>query len=172
MSAGSLFASFRAMLVDVCQSLPERALSADVTADPGIRLAIQNFRTAIDSPGSLFSGEAPSVIAGNNTGTDGSCSGDFVVRFRREDLAGQEALYFSLLEKLTELLKAAGSDWLTATLCLWPQGRSGEAVALRIRLEARGSSREQASLRWCLGVAHLQQALLFTSRHLRQQIGQ
>lgn len=159
------------MLVDVCQSLPERALSADAPADAGISLAIQNFCAAIDSHGSLFSGEAPSAIASNQTPGNCSCSGDFVVRFRREDLAGQEALYFSLLEKLTELLKAAGAEWLTASLCLWPQGRSGQALALGIRLEARGPSREQASLRWCLGVAHLQQALLFTSRYLRQQIG-
>jgi hypothetical protein len=39
-------------------------------------------------------------------------------------------------------------------------------------LEARGTGGEQARLRWGLGVAHVQQALLFTSRYLRQQMGQ
>lgn len=162
------------MLVDVCQSLPERALSASALVDPGISLAMQNFRAAIDSQGSLFAGDAPTVIAGNDTPTLCICSGDFLLRFRREDLAGQEALYSSLLEKLAELLKSAGAEWLTASLCLRPQpcGRSAQALALLIRLEARGASQEQASLRWCLGAAHLQQALLFSSRYLRQQIGQ
>ena len=150
------------MLVAVCQSLPERASPEGALADPGISLAIQNFRAAIDS--SLFSGEAPSAIARGDTPRVCFCSGDFVLRFRREDL---QALYLSLLEKLTELLKAAGADWLTASLCLGSQTQ-----ALLIRLEARGPSREQASLRWCLGVAHLQQAVLFTSRHLQPQIGQ
>lgn len=161
------------MLVDVCQSLPERALSAYVLTDPGITLAMQNFRAAIDSQASLFIGDAPSVIAGNSTSTACFCSADFVLRFRREELTGQEALYFSLLEKLTELLKAAGAEWLTARLCLQAQspGSSAPAAALLIRLEARGASQEQASLRWCLGAAHLQQALLFSSRYLRQQSG-
>jgi hypothetical protein len=161
------------MLVDVCQSLPERASSASALADPGITLAMQNFRAAIDSQTSLFIGDARSVIAGISAPTACFCSGDFVLRFRREELAAQEALYLSLLEKLTELLKAAGAEWLTARLCLQAQpGRSVPALALLIRLEARGASQEQANLRWCLGAAHLQQALLFTSRYLRQQSGQ
>jgi hypothetical protein len=45
-------------------------------------------------------------------------------------------------------------------------------LALRVDLEAVGDSNEQATLRWGLGLAHLQQALLFTSRHLRQKISQ
>jgi len=39
-------------------------------------------------------------------------------------------------------------------------------------LEAVGDNGDQAALRWGLGLAHLQQALLFTSRHLRQLISQ
>jgi hypothetical protein len=41
-----------------------------------------------------------------------------------------------------------------------------------VRLLAKGDSAEQAALRWGLGLAHLQQALLFTSRHLRQHLKQ
>jgi hypothetical protein len=36
-------------------------------------------------------------------------------------------------------------------------------------LVGRGGTLEQAELRWGLGVAHLQQALLFLSRAVRQQ---
>jgi hypothetical protein len=44
--------------------------------------------------------------------------------------------------------------------------------AVGIRLAAEGESAERAVLRWGLGLAHLQQALLFTSRHLRMQLAQ
>jgi hypothetical protein len=44
--------------------------------------------------------------------------------------------------------------------------------SLRIELEAVGNNGDQAALRWGLGLAHLQQALLFTSRYLRQLISQ
>ena len=77
---------------------------------------------------------------------------------------------------LIELLREAGStETLRATLCL----TSGKAkqdkqrqVALWVRLAARGDSPEQAALRWGLALTHLQQALLFTSRHLRMQLAQ
>jgi hypothetical protein len=44
--------------------------------------------------------------------------------------------------------------------------------ATGIRLAAKAESAEQAVLRWGLGLAHLQQALLFTSRHLRMHLAQ
>jgi hypothetical protein len=95
---------------------------------------------------------------------------------RGANLAGSRRLHFSLIEKLVELLKEAGSaESLGARICLTSES-GAEAkpagLALKLHLEARGNSAEQAALRWGLGVAHLQQALLFTSRYLRQQIGQ
>ena len=73
-------------------------------------------------------------------------------------------------------LKNAGSpEVLAARLCLISEKRDAGVqgiFALKIELEAVGDSGEQAALRWGLGLAHLQQALLFTSRYLRQQISQ
>jgi hypothetical protein len=40
-------------------------------------------------------------------------------------------------------------------------------LELWIRLAAKGESPEQAVLRWGLGLTHIQQALLFSSRFLR-----
>lgn len=174
LSADALFASFASMRVDVCETLRERDAVANAIADPGVSLALKNFLAAIEGDSSLFSVEASSAIASDEAPTVFSCGADFVLRFRGEDLAPQRTLYFSLLEKMTALLKVAGSaEWLAASLCVTPDscGGSAPALALRIRLEARGNSQEQASLRWCLGVAHVQQALLFMSRYLRQQIG-
>jgi hypothetical protein len=85
-------------------------------------------------------------------------------------------MHFQLIQKLVELLKHAGSqDVLKAKVCLISGGQKNTpagAFALRIQLEAAGESREQAALRWGLGLAQLQQALLFTSRYLRQAISQ
>jgi hypothetical protein len=43
------------------------------------------------------------------------------------------------------------------------------SYALRLTLTGRGSTPQQAELRWGLGIAHLQQALLYLSRSLRHQ---
>jgi hypothetical protein len=80
------------------------------------------------------------------------------------------------MQKLIELLKGAGSqEVLMARLCLVLTGEeesSAVVFSLGIELEAVGDNGDQAALRWGLGLAHLQQALLFTSRHLRQVISQ
>ncbi len=82
----------------------------------------------------------------------------------------------SLTNRLRELLtREAALDALAAKLSVCPcrfvaLGRSG--FCLRIALHARGATPEQAQLRWGLGLARIQQALLFSSRVLRQQISQ
>ena len=103
-------------------------------------------------------------------------SGDLVLGFKQEELARQRRLQFVLVEKLIELLKDAGSkDALEAQLCLAMRNDdrgNQKHNSLCVRLLAKGDSTEQAALRWGLGLAHLQQALLFTSRHLRQYLKQ
>ena len=47
--------------------------------------------------------------------------------------------------------------------------RAADRNALRLTLTGRGSTPQQAELRWGLGTAHLQQAMLYLSRALRQQ---
>jgi len=173
------------MRVDVVESLPALdEAGSPAVEDAGAERALRSFFAAIESDDSLFTCESPRTrlaegASGATLGrTPGAalCSGDFVLRFRGTSLGGNRRLHFSLVEKLVELLKVAGSaEWLTARISLTPDS-GGEAnptgLAVRLRLEAQGSSAEQAGLRWGLGVAHVQQALLFTSRYLRQQIGQ
>lgn len=155
------------MLVDVVESLPAREdAGAPVQDDPAIDRALRSFSTAIESDDSLFRCESPTprVVA------DALCTADFVLSFRAEGLEANRQLHLTLVEKLLELLRVAGSaETLAVRICLVP--RAG-GMALRLRLEARGSSAEQARLRWGLGVAHVQQALLFSSRYLRQQMAQ
>ncbi len=169
------------MRVDVVESLPLLdETGSPAVDDAGAERALRSFFAAIESDDSLFTCEAPRARLTDATSgsTPGAalCSGDFVLRFRGASLGGNRRLHFSLVEKLVELLKVAGSaEWLTARICLTSDsGGEGKPAgfALRLRLEAQGNSAEQAGLRWGLGVAHVQQALLFTSRYLRQQIAQ
>ena len=48
--------------------------------------------------------------------------------------------------------------------------QKSNGAALRITLTARGNSAEQARMRWGLGIARLQQSLLFVSRAMRQKL--
>ena len=153
----------------------ERVTTGEAIEDSAVKLARQNFQSAFRSEDSLVDsqeiGMGPVVTVGGGHTT---CTGDFLLTFRDEALRRNRGSYFQLIQKLIELLKDAGSpDAQRASLCLFSEGE-GEtrraAGGLKIRLEASGDTREQAALRWGLGLAHLQQALLFTSRYLRQQI--
>lgn len=145
--------------------------------EASVKLALQSFQSAMQGDSSFFdsrrTGDLQMALGEDARAT---CSGGFHLSFRAKEFGGDRGLHFRLIQKLTELLKNAGSpEVLAARLCLLSerQDESTQGVfALRIELEAAGDSSEQAALRWGLGVAHVQQALLFTSRYLRQQITQ
>jgi len=174
------------MRVDVVEKIAGRTgKTGAVAPDAAVSLAVKNFLAAIESDDSLFCVAQP--LAGPTTDeSEGGriYSGDIVLEFRHIEHSRQQRLHFLLLEKLVELLKEAGSqESLATTLCLTTasisvgtseseeQPRQKE-LALWIRLAAKGDSAEQAQLRWGLGLAHIQQALLFTSRHLRLHLTQ
>jgi hypothetical protein len=164
-------------VVAVEQILKRKGETGGVAGDVAAVLAIKNFLAAIEGDDSLFSMLEP--LAGpsaEETSSGRVCAGDIVLGFRQAELGRQRSLHFLLLEKLVELLKEAGSqESLEATVCL-TSGRKDNSnpkdLALWVRLTAKGSSSEQAALRWGLGLAHIQQALLFTSRHLRLHLAQ
>ncbi|HXJ03710.1 MAG TPA: hypothetical protein VNH65_01340 [Candidatus Acidoferrum sp.] len=141
-------------------------------ADDAAGLAIKNFIAAIKSEDSLFCIVQPFEGLSLDESTGSSVySGDVVFAFRDTEYKSQKSVHFLLLEKLDALLKAAGSqESLEATLCL-TSGSADELnqkeLALWIGLCAKGDSPEQALLRWGLGFAQIQQALLFSSRFLR-----
>jgi len=182
--------SFAGMRVEAVGEMPRRArVAVAVAGNAAASLAIKSFLGAIDGDDSLFCMAQPPL----GPTADGSAEGrvfwgDVILQFRQDEFRSQRNLHFLLIEKLIELLKEAGSaESLEATICLTsenvpanvPQGYSvsqdkanSEELGLWMRLAANGNTPEQAVLRWGLGLAHLQQALLFTSRHLRQQIAQ
>ena len=161
---------FASMRVDAVESIPERrGAMGEASEDPSVKRALLNFRSAIQSEDSLFEGHPTDAgrLAMVDTG-HGICSGDFVLAFRGKDLSHDQGVHYQLIQRLIELLKNSGSqDVVAARLCLISEKQSEAskgAFVLRIQLEAVGESSEQAALRWGLGLAQLQQALLFTSR--------
>lgn len=178
------------MRVEAVGEMPTRAGCASVTGgDAGAGLAIKNFLAAIESDDSLFCLAQPLVGPAADESAGGRVSwGDLILQFRQEELRSLRNLHFLLIEKLIELLKEAGSAAsLEAIFCLTSGNVPGndppsssasqyeanrKELVLWMRLAAKGATPEQAVLRWGLGLAHLQQALLFSSRHLRQQIAQ
>lgn len=164
------------MRVEVVEKVPKRDSLRDLSAaEPGAALALKNFAAAIDSDDSLFHLVEPLAAPTTEVAEGGGFYiGDVLLQFRDPGQAQQKGLHFLLVEKLIELLKDAGSaQSLTATLCLTSEkdGSPGQKnMALWVNLAAKGESPEQAALRWSLGLTHLQQALLFTSRHLRMQL--
>jgi hypothetical protein len=177
--------SFADMRVEAVGEMPRRTgRGGNVAGEPGAGLAIKSFLAAIDSDDSLFCVAQPLVEPAADEAAGHVYSADIVLEFREAEHSRSRSLHFVLIEKLIELLKEAGSnESLEATLCLTSGsilvGGSGSSdrsaqkeLALWIRLAAKGVSSEQAVLRWGLGLAHLQQALLFTSRHLRMHLGQ
>jgi hypothetical protein len=165
------------MRILVVENIPEHPLAnAAAIEEPAVKLALQNFRSSLQSDDSMFdcqeAGTGPVAASG---GGPARSAGEFLVTFR-DAAAGNRGMYFQLIQKLIELLQDAGSQEVIAVfLCLAsekPKGIPKEGLGLKIRLEATGDSNEKAALRWGLGLAHLQQALLFTSRYLRQKTKQ
>jgi hypothetical protein len=174
------------MRVEAVGEMPRRIGGAGAVAgDAPAGLAVKSFLAALESDDSLFCVAQPLTGPSAEESSSGRVfSEDIVLEFRQAELKCQKSLHFILIEKLIELLKEAGSkETLQATLCLRSTSTLGSnsgrqekpnlnELELWIRLAAKGESPEQAVLRWGLGLAHVQQALLFTSRILRMQLAQ
>ena len=161
--------SFADMRVEIVAELPAPATAAP----PAESRAMPAFLAAVNGDDSLFQvlQFATWLPAPHPETHVHGFAGNFVLGFREDELNRNRGLYFSLLEKLAELLREVGSaDALEARLGLTRGSSDANRIHLALRLLATGNSPEQAELRWGLGLVHVQQALLFTSRHLRQQL--
>lgn len=163
------------MRVEIVEKLPEHSwVSEKKVKDAPENRALQNFISSLSSEDSHFSVEHPGSGGVHEPEQAGEVySGDFLITFRSPEDQKNSSLHFTLLEKLSELLRTAGSsDTLGVILSLTKAPsteRGNPGLALSLRLEANGDSVEQAELRWGLGLAHIQQGLLFASRWLRQR---
>jgi hypothetical protein len=92
---------------------------------------------------------------------------DLVVSHGAEEM--DEVQYVDLARRLAGLLEREPGHALRAELQISPAQLAGgrPGFCLRLLLFARGAGQEQAQLRWGLGLARVQQALLFLARAIR-----
>ena len=141
-------------------------------------LPLRNFLAAVNGADSLFStasarAQPHSPLADSSGGANDFSSQTSLV-FADSSLNFEPDHYGELAARLKGLLEREAGDALRVILriaaCQFTdQDRQG--YSLSIHLIAQGTTAEQAEMRWGLGLARLQQALMFSARALRQQLG-
>jgi hypothetical protein len=162
------------MRVEAVETIPTRAQGAgSAPLDAAASLAVKNLVAALENEDSLFDLLEPlRGLASENSGAECMLSAELVLGFKERHLADHKNLHLVVVAKLIELLRDERSkDTLEAKICVIAGKDKQDATqnALCIQLAAKGHSTEQAMLRWSLGLAQVQQAVLFTSRYVRQQ---
>src|SRR6266849_2157879 len=100
------------MRVEIVEKLPEHSwMSQESGKGAPESRALQNFFSSLNGEDSHFSMEYPGSGAVHESGQTGEIyRGDFVITFRSPEDKENKALHFTLLEKLTELFRSAGSS--------------------------------------------------------------
>jgi hypothetical protein len=167
----------RTEIVPQIAELKKRVLQGrdGVLEKVGESQALADFRAVLGARDSFFRlQDSVAGFLGHSGDVHGAYVGQFVIVFRRLDLSSNLKLYSILLQTLQELLKkVTSSDALFLTMCLLApmaeEVRTSEP-SIVLRLEAIGSAPEQAELRWSLGLAHIQEALLSAPQLLKQHL--
>jgi hypothetical protein len=142
-------------------------------------LPLRNFLGSVNSEESIFitanattKSDLPAAVS---AGPAYEFASQVTLVFAEPSLNWERRHNVDLSSGLKELLERDTADPSRATLrtssCdFTAENRRG--FCLSIRLVAEGSSAQQAELRWGLGLARIQQALLFRSRTLKQKIAE
>ena len=140
---------------------------------------LRTFLTAVNGADSSFSSASASTRADSpasvTVGEAYEFSSQASLVFADPSLNFERDIFVDLTAGLKELLERDSGGSIRTVLRISPcdfrtQNRRG--FCLGIRVVARGVSAEQAEMRCGLGLARLQQALLFRARTLRQQISE
>jgi hypothetical protein len=138
-------------------------------------LPLRNLLTHLNAADSLFSTCGSKVWSAEQD--DPSEPFVFASRvdliFLREDANFGSGPYENLAKRLAELLEREPAEALRVELQIAAVefGGGSGGFSMRISLYAQGTTAGQAELRWGLGLARVQQALLFVARGLRQELG-
>jgi len=138
-------------------------------------LPLRNFLDSVNAPESLFASfgaSASEVPAETSAANPGVFRSRVTLVYSELALNLQRDLYEQLAVQLAGLLLRESGDALSCDLEVARCAFSlGEGQCLRVTLTARAPNAEQARLRWGLGLARVQQALLYCSRQMRQKMG-
>ena len=136
---------------------------------------LHNFLAMLNSGDSVYSTAYCKVWLEPERGETNEFASQIDVFFASVELNLQRGHYEGLCEQMLELLTQDAGDTLRAELrvrrCHFRES-GANGYCLGVFLWARGETPGQAELRWGLGLARVQQALLFVSRGVRHWLGQ
>ena len=141
-------------------------------------LPLRNFLAAVNSADSVFTSAnaraQPHLPPPGSPGEASDFSSQTSLVFADSSLNFERDRYAELAARLKGLLERDAGDALRVILriaaCQFTDEKR-QGYGLSIHVIAQGASTEQAEMRWGLGLARLQQALMFSARALRQQLG-
>jgi hypothetical protein len=138
-------------------------------------LPLRNFLISVNGEESVFTTASATTKSDMPAAVSAGPAYEFAsqirIVFSEPSLNWERRHYEALGSGLRELLERDTKDTVRAVLRISPCDFTTEhrrGFCLTIRLVAEGSSTQQAELRWGLGLARVQQALLFRSRVLKQ----
>jgi hypothetical protein len=142
-------------------------------------LPLRNFLASVNGAESIFTTASATTKSDLPAAVSAGLAYEFAsqtrIVFAELSLNLERKYYMDLSSGLKELLERDAAGAVRAVLrissCDFTAGNR-RGFCLGIRLVAEGDSAQQAELRWGLGLARVQQALLFRSRALKQQIVQ
>jgi len=136
-------------------------------------LPLRNFLSSVNGAESIFTtasattkSDLPATVS---AGLGHEFASQAIIVFAESALNWERKHYVELSAKLKELLERDAADSVRAALRISScdfKAENQRGYCLGIRLVAAGESAQQAELRWGLGLARVQQALLFQSRAL------
>src|SRR5712692_2792449 len=157
--------------------LRENPRGVDQIAAARQYLPLRNFLAAVNSADSVFTSANAKAQPHSPPGSSGEAN-DFSSQtslvFADSSLNFERDHYAELAARLKGLLERDAGDALRVILRIAPcqfTDENRQGYSLSIHVIAQGASTEQAEMRWGLGLARLQQALMFSARALRQQLG-
>ena len=140
---------------------------------------LRNFLISLNGPESILATGNITIKSDPLSAVSSSAAQEFAsqidIVFAVPSLSWERRHYVDLRSGLKELLERDSSDSLRMALRISRcdfRAEKRNGFCLAVRLVAEGNSEQQAELRWGLGLARLQQALLFSSRALKQQVGE
>jgi len=140
-------------------------------------LPLRNFLISVNGPESIFATSSATTKSESPAAVSADPAYEFAsqarIVFREPSLNLERRHYVDLGSRLKELLERETEDPVRTVLRISSCDFTAEnrrGFCLDIRLVAHGESAQQAEVRWGLGLARMQQALLFRSRALKQQI--
>ena len=136
---------------------------------------LRSFLANVNASGSIFATLACKIWSATEAGdAESKIFASYIdVIFLQESTNFGCGPHEELARRLAQLLEREPGEALRAELRICPVAFAADedGFCLRIILYAHGETLEQARVRWGLGLARVQQALLFVARELRREHG-